>query len=75
VRAAPRCLPPLPLLPHAPLTHARPSHARTLAAAGPTADDTPELLAARELETAILRQWIAEFAEERAAAKARLAAL
>ena len=39
----------------------------------PDADDTPALMAARELEIAYLRQWIAEFHAERAASTAFLA--
>ena len=41
-------------------------------AAIPTSEDTPALVAARELEISILRQWVVEFHAERAAAKARL---
>ena len=39
----------------------------------PDKDDTPALIAARALETSILKTWIAEFHAERAAAKAFLA--
>ena len=39
----------------------------------PDADDTPELIAAREFEIATLKGWVAAFHAERAAAKAYLA--
>ena len=39
----------------------------------PIPQDTPEVIAARELEIAYLNQWVREFHAERAAAKAFLA--
>ena len=39
----------------------------------PDKDDSPYLIAARELELAYLRQWVADFHAERASAKAFLA--